>query len=1048
MHRRGRMAGNGGWRRPPRIAGAAVLAAFAAGLALLSGGAVATHLPLRRVTSADGLPHDQVRAIHVDARGFVWFATEDGLSRFDGESFRNYGMQNGLASAALLSLLETRDGVLWVGTEDGLCRFEPAAPLERLFDCRKLGPRRLSRMVLSLLEDPTGAIWAGTADGLFRVDRTGRELRMREVDLGIPDPTLDLEVGALAADRQGCLWAGTTAGLLRRCGEGPFRYFPLQPRKRDNNRVFGLLVDRAGRLWAGLAYDGVLVFMPGGAAWSSGGDLLTVARRSGPAVDAASRRLRLPRQAGDAVNITPADGLAHSMARGGVWASLDGTIWMGTIGGLSRFDGERVESLAEVKESIRFAGAEDRAGNLWFGTEYSGALRVNVHGFVAYDEEDGLPRQLVHSVFLAHDGAVHAVTLPNVFCRFDGRRFTQFTAHMPAELDRGWSYHQTSFQDSHGEWWVATGDGLLHFPATARTADLDGAKPLAIYSSRGGSGGSAIFRLFEDSRHDIWISSLEPPRVTLWERATATIHLFPAGANAPDDPPTAFAEDRAGNVWIGFYHGGLARYAARHFTWYPPGWRGAPAGWVGDLYLDHGGRLWVASAVSGLSRIDDPAAPRPHLRRVAAGLGTDLVHGVIEDAYGRLYVCTGRGVDRLDLATGGVVHLTVADGLPTSAVMSTLRDRAGSLWFATSLGLARLSPGPLHVAAAPPATLLMGLRIDGRTAAVPELGATEMTGPDLEPGEHRIEIAFVAIGSEPGEAARYQHRLAGGAGWSPASRENRVTYEALAPGGYDFLVRAMSSNGRPGRAARLAFRVLAPWWREPWVLAAAAACLAAMAYGAYRFRLAHLLSLERVRTRLATDLHDDLGASLSRIALLSEVAAREIPEAAARPRTIVREIGGLARELFDATADIVWAIDPRRDDLGSLAARLSEYAIDVLSAQEASWSLHTPHGLDAVAISGDWRRELFLLLKEAVHNAARHSGATAVSLTLAIDGSHLRAEVCDNGRGFPAAAPLAIEAGDGLRNMQARAAALGGTCEIDSALGRGTRVRVAVAIPR
>ncbi len=1040
--------------------------------------AEAARLPIRRLTSADGLAHDQVRAIVRDARGFLWFGTLDGLSRFDGESFHNYGTQNGLPSASIGSLLAARDGTLWVGTPAGLCSFVPEAPPDRLFRCFSLGRTALSRNVIALFEDRAGVLWAGTHQGLFRVERAGGVgVRAEPLDLGFADMSGELEeVRALAEDRQGCLWAGTYEGLARRCGALPWQAFPLRrrERQRDVNRVFGLLVDAQGRVWASLAYDGVLVFLPGGAGWHPAQRLLDAARALGaapagalshkaaalhgaaapPAELGARLGERLPRRQGEMLDILPADGLAHAWVRGGLWASPDGTIWIGSVGGLDRFDGERLERVgaADFQDSIRFVGAADRAGNLWFGTEHGGALRLNPHGLVTYTEEDGLPQRSVVSVFVAGDGALYAMPVGNVLCRFDGRRFSSTVIAVPRGFDPGWSHHQSSFQDSRGEWWIATGSGLLRFAAVARASDLARAPPRAIYTTRNGLCGNQVFRLYEDSRGDVWISTLDGGCLTRWRRASDTFERFSAADGLPPEGATAFAEDRQGGLWIGFYWGGLARFKAGRFTFVPRAALGGLQEGVNDLFADSAGRIWIAAGSAGLARIDDPGGSSPRVRRfsTADGLAANYVTCVVEDSYHRTYVCTGRGVDRFDPVTGGVAHFTAADGLANTEVLAARRDLAGDLWFATPGGLSRLTPRAGSVGA-PPDAFLMGVRVDGRALPVSQWGAAEIAGVELQPQQRQLEVAFVTIGFDAGEAPRYQHRLSGlDAAWSPPSRERQVVFGALAPGRYQLSVRALAGDGRPGRAARLRFRVLPPWWREPWVMAVALAALVGAAYAGYRFRLAHLLSLERVRTRIATDLHDDLGASLSRISLLSEVAAREVggggppgiggpPGGGGRPREIMREIGALARELFDATADIVWAIDPRRDDLGSLVARLSEYARDVLGASGASWSIEVPPGLDAVMLAADPRRELFLLLKEAIHNAARHSGASAVSLTVRLERGMLAADVRDDGAGFAHDAP---PLGDGLRNMQVRAAALAGRCDVRSEPGSGTWVHV------
>jgi signal transduction histidine kinase/ligand-binding sensor domain-containing protein len=1013
-------------------------------LGLIAHAAVAERLPVRRYTSADGLAQDQVLSVRADRQGFLWFGTMDGLSRFDGETFRSYGMRNGLSSATVLSLLETSDGTLWAGTADGLCRFLPDGPPERLFTCQQLGTTVQSRSIGILFEDHRGTLWAGTGDGLYSL--TGRDRQPHVERLGLSELQGKqelLEVGALTEDRDGCLWIGSMFGIARRCDQHGIQVFRLQPLREDNNRVFGLITDRGGRVWAALAYDGVLVFMPGGPGWEERRDLFDLA--TPPENHDPGRRLALPVRPGQVLHLTSAQGLSGGWVRGGIWSSSDGTIWMGTGTGLSRFDGERIVRLSDSTEPISFVGTEDRAGNLWFGTENAGALRLNAQGFVSFNGDDGLPIRTLRGIFVTPSGGVTVVAHQDTFYRFDDHGFSAVSAPIPAAVDRGWSFHQSSFQDSQGEWWIATAEGLWHFASTAKIGDLAREKPLAVYTAHNGLGGTRVFRLFEDSHHDLWISTLNAPQLSRWRRATGTIDRYALPLVPHGDPPTAFVEDRMGSLWMGFYHGGLARYRDGHFTWYPPNPDGIPAGWVSDLAVDHAGRLWVSSLVSGVTRIDDPAASPLHLHHYTSheGVSSDLIYATVEDLYHRVYICGGRGVDRLDSETGSVAHLSTADGLANLHVLAAARDGKGDLWFVTASGLSRLSPHPSRVAQAP-ASLLTALRVDGRGQPIPELGGSSLRGLALRPGDHQLEISFAAIGSEFGEVTRYQHRLNGDASrWTAPARENRVVYEALMPGTYDFLVRALSSDGRPGAPAELSFRVLPPWWKQSWLLVLALAVASAAAYSSHRIRVSHLLSLERVRIRLATDLHDDLGASLSRIALLSEVAAREMPGSAERSRTVVGEIGSLARELFDSTADIVWAIDPRRDDLGSLVVRLSEYARDVLAAQNATWALKTPHHLESVSLSADCRREIFLLLKEAVHNTARHSGATEVTLSLELVDDRLRAEVADNGRGFEMPES---GTGDGLRNMTRRAEALRGTAAVVSAPGEGTKVRIDVQI--
>jgi signal transduction histidine kinase len=256
----------------------------------------------------------------------------------------------------------------------------------------------------------------------------------------------------------------------------------------------------------------------------------------------------------------------------------------------------------------------------------------------------------------------------------------------------------------------------------------------------------------------------------------------------------------------------------------------------------------------------------------------------------------------------------------------------------------------------------------------------------------------------------------------------------------------VSQDGVPSDAtAWIAFRLRPPFWRSWWFLSIVALGLGAVVYAAHRVRVSKALALERARTRIATDLHDDLGTSLARIAILSDAVRDELDRPRGKAAERMEQIGDTARLLVDRASDIVWSIDPRHDDLGSVLARLGRYASDALEAQGVVWSLSTPSEPEEIPLSLDKRGHLFLILKEALANAAKHSGASRVGLALTADNGVLRAEVEDDGRGFATSTPgssTVARGGNGLENMRSRAEEAGGRVEISSVPGAGTRVTV------
>jgi signal transduction histidine kinase len=562
-----------------------------------------------------------------------------------------------------------------------------------------------------------------------------------------------------------------------------------------------------------------------------------------------------------------------------------------------------------------------------------------------------------------------------------------------------------------------------------------------VYTRRDGLLNDSIFRLFEDSRGDLWMSIEDAnPSLTRWRRAKGAFEPIETGRI---DGPSAFAEDTAGNVWMGFYEGGLARYrrgAIEHFG----AEEGVPRGLVYDLHLDQRGRLWVATGGGGLARIDDPAAlPRPLTYTQNDGLSSDAIYSLTEDRQGHIYVGTSRGVDRLDPETGRIRRYSTAEGLASNAVYIGHADAHGDLWFGTYYGLSRLTPGSEHEPRRP-AVFIGGLRIGGAPHPVSQFGETAIAGIELEHDERRMQIDYAGVSLAPGEVLHYQTRLDGvDEEWNPPTEERSVLYGNLGPGSYRFLVRAINAEGMASRPASVAFTILAPFWQRPWFLAPVLLLAALGGFVIYRYRVQRLVAVERVRTQIATDLHDDLGARLSRVSIMSETASWLIGRDDAKARQLLGDMGETTRRLIDATGDIGWSIDPRRDDVRSLVARIRHFASDTLDGRGISWSFDAPpDGFDQ-RLDPEQRRHLLLVFQEAIHNVIRHSGASRVELDLRIADGRVEAEIWDDGRGF-AATGLSDEhaGGRGLLNMRERARALGGVLEVESEPGRGTRIRI------
>ncbi|MEW6130618.1 MAG: two-component regulator propeller domain-containing protein [Acidobacteriota bacterium] len=1010
----------------------------------------AERLPVKSFTTTDGLAQNTVNRIVRDSRGFLWFCTDGGLSRYDGYTFTNYGIEQGLPDNQVRNLLETRDGKYWVATFSGLCQFNPTGrpwtvgslstgqqPNQQMTDQHLttddpmfvfINPvdQQRTASVNALLEDRAGDVWCGAGHGLYRLEQVDGQWMARPVEIGLPrEVENDRIVRALVEDRQGALWIGAGSGLYRRWSDGRAERYTTQQGLPAND-ILALLVDTNDHLW--------------------------VATRKGLSQIAMEPGTHQPK----IIRVyTEKNGLPSANTRS-LFQSSTGQLWVGLVTSLVEFipqarrdDLRLPQYTSELILSKMFVQSitEDRDGNLWIGTD-NGALKLARNGFTTYTEAEGLGESRISALFESRAGDLCAMTILSTktpLSWFAGKHFRAICPRLPQHLTYfGWGWNQLTLQDQAGEWWLPTGQGLVRYPKVSHVGSLANTPPKAIYTTKDGLVSNDIFRLYEDSRGDIWIATFSEARggITRWERTTETFHHYGEADGLPlkNADPTAFAEDREGNLWIGFIDTDfLARFRDGHFTLLTTK-QGLPAGGVYDLYLDRAGRLWIASTLGGLTCLDDTSAEQPRFLTytTAQGLSGNTINCITEDLYGRLYVGTARGLDRLDPISGRVKPFTVADGLIAGEVLVSFRDHKGDLWFGGKSGLSRLTPQP-DPPQTPPPVLITGLRIGGETQQISALGETRIAAIELAPDKNQVQLDFVALGFSPGEGLRYQYKLEGASeDWSPLSDQRTVNFARLAPGSYRFLVRAVNADGVMSQPpASFSFRILPALWQRWWFLTLTALAVAAAVYALFRYRIAQLLKVERLRMRIASDLHDDIGSSLSQISIISEVVRAQLADNHPALSTPLSTIAQTSRELVDSMSDIVWAINPKRDNLQDLVQRMRRFASDTLTAQEIDFEFIAPDGLPEIKLDTDKRREIFLIFKESINNAVRHARCTEVFIELSLSQGHVHLDIKDNGKGFDVASATR---GHGLFSMRQRAERINGRLQITSTTGLGTSI--------
>jgi len=579
--------------------------------------------------------------------------------------------------------------------------------------------------------------------------------------------------------------------------------------------------------------------------------------------------------------------------------------------------------------------------------------------------------------------------------------------------------------------------------------------------------------LFDDSQNHLWVGGLVNLLNVSGDRRTE----FGQQEGFVDGHAIgAVAEDAAGTIWVGTGPGELWRYAGGRFTRFEP-----PADWPSVRFAavlpDTNGVVWVGTLGGGLYRFENGRFARCG---ATDGLPDNNVTQLLDSRDGFIWGGTYNGIFRArkeDLAAAaasgaGPVPCRVfgkSDGLPSLECSSGFqpccwRSEDGRLWFSTANGVAAVDPAKILLNPTPPMVIVEEMLVNGSPVPLtPHIGgplrpANPPPRIRIPPGRAYVQFRFTGLNFAAPDAVRFRLKLDGGGGtWQDTGHQRLMSYGPLAPGDYVFRVMAANNEGIWNEQGdTLAFTVEPYLWEEPWfragLVAVALACMgiivAIVQRQRYRRRLDRVdrqREMEHERARIAHDLHDDLGANLTQIGILSALANRESTPAG-EARDLIREVRTRAREMVIALDEIVWAVNPRNDSLGGLVNYLGHFAEEFFRPSDIRFRMDLPADLPPVPLSSESRHHVFLAFKEAVNNAARHSHAREANMRAWTDNSELVIALEDDGRGFDAGAAAKKGAGNGLGIMKLRLEKVGGRTVIRGGAGGGSCVEFHVPL--
>ncbi len=975
----------------------------------------------RTFTVEDGLPQNSVTKIVQTPDGYLWFSTYRGLVRFDGARFTVFDSGNTPAmngDSTVTALHRNQRGRLAVGMKDGGILW-----VEKGRVTRANGTHGLPNLPFRLKgESPDGQqqvdaldpriVFAETAAGQFVPVERKTGIRIRSFD-------------EVSVDTDGSPWY-RDEGVWRQIDQA--KILPLLPTSEPANTRVQLVARTAtGALWVVADHAAYL--------WQDHRWQRTVP--------------------------TP-EGVEDCTV-----AALDasGNFWFGTwTQGLWRLDPDNRFHRYRIGRGARPEAVRalfcDSEGSLWIGHEASGLSRLTPRVFQTVDAAAGLAGEIVRSVAQDPAGTLWVATQAGIESFVPGSKAAPQVRY---QLGASWCLQC----DSQGRLWVGTYGGGIFICQGDQVTTIETNSPVDRRTVR-------LF--FEEPQRKMWIGRDNG----LWQ--VIGDHLVQAALppEVADSPVRAMALDRNSRLWLGLDGGGLV--CREGGVWRRVHIPGSPDSLtVSTLLLDSEHSLWIGTAGSGYYRLRH--GQFTHLDPEKLGLSR-WPSSLTEDAGGYLWIGSGDGIYRVDRAglngwmDGRSTDLLPRrfareDGLGTAECSAniqpvTCRDDRQRLWFATLKGVSMVDPSRLRPYPVPPTTIIEEVSVDGvptvsngPAGVGPSADVLDQVEIVIPAGRQRLEIRYSGLSLTAPERVRFRHRLEGvDSNWEMAATRRVAAYHRLSPGRYTFEVMAANHDGVwDQRGARLRFRILPAWWQSWPFRGAISLLLVGACIGTYRTRIRTITraqlaqeefsrrlieSQEQERKRLAAELHDSLGQNLLVIKNRAEMALSR-PGDSTHVSEQIGHVTEMATLALREVRSIAQALRPFQLDAMGLTRAITAMTHGLAGSSPVRFTADIGD-LDGL-LAPESEIHFYRLLQESLSNIVRHSQAQQAVLTIRRHGRNLRALLQDDGCGFvtdPPSGGTPAPVGFGLRSMQERANAIGGSITFTSAPGEGTTVVIEV----
>lgn len=958
--------------------------------------------PFVNYTPRDGLIGNKVRFISQDSKGKLYFGTTNGLSIYDGSRFTNYSTENGLFTNLVNGVVEL--------SRDSLVIIVNGNKLQYLFNgrIRNMSEDVFCPVVNKWVKCSNGEYYALADDGLFKFEKD----RYKKIAINnLPDsPVIRNLVHATELD---------SFLIINSDVINPAYRVP---------KIFIVYNYHTGKAIATSGIPDVyysIKTIRNELLLSTSKGIMTLDRS---ALSKGKIKLLPP---SSEYNIPP--GVVAFL----LYLDKQQNLWLSTPNGLLKIPVQGERQLFSEENGVPHNSAscifQDREGIMWFGSDFTGVAKLVDQQF---------------QFFKAFKPGFY----PGDVC-------------IPPGTDSVWMYDQGSrrlllMHNNTTQEFTVTGKEYIHAIVMGRHKMYasDGRSVYQLQrSSKQSFSPSLVYATPEPKEgiSSILLDSLENPLII-----SASIDVLLPGNKVFSQPLDYYANKavlkkdilyvvtRSMSIYIYKVHPlDPSKYLEpiAHFD--------EKANSIGprSIVVDDSGRLWIGAREAGLfcyAITNSAVKPIKHLT-TKDGLTENFIRLLQYDPAGYIWAGTPTGLDKITLHKDGISIENVTKANDMYLDMYKLdMDKHGVLWATSASGLARVYPSKKQALPDTPQILFIRL-----TAANKELSVNQ-EGITLKHFQNNLSIQVAAPSFFDEKKTLFSFKLEENESdegtWTEPSSQADISFLSLPPGNYRLKVKAVFPNGKyPPLEAGYSFNILVPWWHSWWfrsLVVIAVLLLVVLLFRLYyrnkmqqqKISLEKKQAIEKERTRIAIDMHDDMGAGLSRIKVLSETIKFENQKGIINPAHL-QKISVYSEEMMDKMGEIVWALNQRNDSFNDLTSYMRAYAVDYLTNHNIHCFFHAAPDPAETFISGEVRRNIFLSVKEALHNIVKHAQATDVDITIT-RGKELSILIRDNGKGIQW--DKTSKFGNGLNNIKKRMTEIGGIAEFRNENGTSVTLRL------